>query len=186
MNPRPIRLRRSFLLAACLLALLPACSDDDGASTREGGGSVQIIGPQPEAGGGSVSAVGAGCTTKGATTKLAAKTIEIRLDEYTVAAPAETTAGVTRVLVKNLGSAAHGIVITRTGSAASLPRKGTAVDLDALPAEATFRIEPFAGNTICEGTFDLPAGSYLVFCPEAPAGGASHLDQGMVATLVVA
>ena len=56
------------LLALPLRLVLQACGDDDGATTREAG-SVVIIGPPPPGGGASVSAVGTGCTTKGATTK---------------------------------------------------------------------------------------------------------------------
>ena len=101
-------------------------------------------------------------------------------------APATAPAAVTRLLVKNFGSMAHGVVLTRAPSAASLPRKGTAIDIDALPAGATYRIESFPGNTICEGTFDLPAGTYVIFCPDAGTGGGpSHAEQGMITTLVL-
>ena len=42
----------------------------------------------------------------------------------------------------------------------------------------------FPGNTICEGTFDLPAGNYVVFSNlDGSQGG--DFAQGMVATFVV-
>jgi hypothetical protein len=179
---------RAPWLAAVLLvsAVVPlACSSDDGATTRATG-AVQIIGPQPEGGGGSVSAVGAGCTTRGATTKLAARTLEVRLDEFTVTAPATVPAGVTRVLAKNFGSVPHGLVLAKVASADALPRKAGIVDVEAMAAGTVFRIEQFAKNTICEGTFDLPAGTYVVFCNDPATGsGKSHLDAGMVATITL-
>jgi hypothetical protein len=180
------RTARHLGVVAAAVVLAVGCSSDDGAATRRTGGGVEIIGPQPEGGGGSVSAVGPGCTTKGATTKRAARTIEVRLDEGSLTVPATTPVGVTRVLVKNFGSVPHGLVLTRAADPAALPRRDGVVDLDALATDATFRLEAFAPNTICEGTYELPPGTYVAFCPEAGTGGArSHLDQGMVATFTV-
>jgi hypothetical protein len=42
----------------------------------------------------------------------------------------------------------------------------------------------FAGNTICEGTFDLPAGTYVVFSNVAGPDG-TDFERGMVATFEV-
>jgi hypothetical protein len=165
------------------LVLLSACADDDGADTREAG-SVVIIGPPPPGGGASVSAIGTGCTTRGATTKLAANTIQIDIDEYEVIAPATVPAGVNRIVVRNFGSDPHEIVITQAGSVDDLPVVDGFVDVDALAGQ-TYRVTEFAGNTICEGTFDLPAGDYVAFSNlDGPRG--SDYAQGMVATFVVA
>jgi hypothetical protein len=183
-SPHP---RTPWFAAVLLLstAVPLACSSDDGATTRETG-AVQIIGPQPEGGGGSVSAVGAGCTTRGATTKLAARTLEVQLDEYRITAPATAPAGVTRVLAKNFGSESHGVVLAKATSIDALPRKAGIVDVEALAAGTVLRIEPFAKNTICEGTFELTPGTYVVFCNDPATGTAKpHLDQGMVATITL-
>jgi hypothetical protein len=164
------------------LVLLPACADDDGATTREAG-SVVIIGPPPPGGGASVSAVGTGCTTRGATTKRASNTIQIDIDEYEVTAPPTVPAGVNRIVVRNFGSHPHEIVIAQAESAAELPVADGSVDLDAL--DQVYRITEFAGNTICEGTFELPAGDYVVFSNlDGPEG--NDYERGMVATFVVA
>jgi hypothetical protein len=55
-----------------------------------------------------------------------------------------------------------------------------------------FRIAEFPGNTICEGTFDLPAGDYVVFSPspeeddgERAAGRDSDVSAGVVAELTI-
>ena len=164
------------------LILLSACADDDGAKTREAG-SVVIIGPPPPGGGASVSAIGTGCTTRGATTKKAANNVQIDLDEYSVTVPATVPAGVSRLVLKNFGSDPHEVVITQADSIDDLPIADGFVDIDALPNQA-FRVMEFAGNTICEGTFDLPAGNYVIFSNlEGPTG--SDYAQGMVATFVV-
>ena len=162
--------------------LLPACAADDGAGTREAG-SVVIIGPPPPGGGGSVSAVGTGCTTRGATTRMVANTIQFELDEYSITAPPTVPAGVNRVVVKNFGSDPHEVVITALDSVESLGASGAVVDLDALPSKV-YRVQSFPGNTICEGIFDLPAGRYVVFS-NLPAEGGSDYSRGMAATFEV-
>ncbi len=170
------------LLALPLALALQACGEDDGASTRAAG-SVVVIGPPPAGGGASVSAVGTGCMTKGATTKKVASNIEFALDEYSITPPANVTAGVNRIVVKNFGADPHEIVITQAASIDDLPLVDGAVDIDALP-EKVFRVMEFPGNTICEGTFDLPAGNYVVFSNISGPQG-SDFEQGMAATFVV-
>ena len=75
--------------------------------------------------------------------------------------PATVPAGVSRIVVKNFGSDPHEIVITQADSVDDLPVADGVVDIDALPKKV-YRVMEFAGNTICEGTFDLPAGNYVV------------------------
>jgi hypothetical protein len=189
-HPSRGRDRRPVLVLALVAALAlgaAACSEDDGADTRTAG-SVAIIGPPPPEGGGSVSAVGTGCTTKGATTKLPAGSYEIGLDEWSVTVPDSIPAGVSRIVVKNFGSEAHEVVIAPVASADALPMAGGRVDDAALEELEPKRIMEFASNTICEGTFELAAGDYVVFCnlhDEDATPAVSHLAQGMVAELHV-
>jgi hypothetical protein len=181
MPPRPVLRRLRRPLAAVLLALTvlgAACSDDDGAAVREGGGSVNIVGPPPPAGGGSVSAVGTGCTTQGATTKLPQASVEIGLDEFAVTVPPAIAPGVTRLVVKNFGSQPHGLLITAASSVGEVTAADGTLDEAALASRLTKRLEPFPNNTICEGTFELPPGNYVVVDP-------GYVRQGMVATLTV-
>lgn len=171
-----------LLVVLATTVVLQACGDDDGADTRIAG-SVVIIGPPPPADGASVSAVGTGCTTRGATTKKEADSIEIELDEYTITPPDTVTAGVNRIVVKNFGADPHEIVITRADSIDDLPLVDGGVDIDAL-REKVYRVMEFPGNTICEGTFDLAAGNYVVFSNlDGPLG--SDFAQGMAATFAV-
>jgi hypothetical protein len=63
------------------------------------------------------------------------------------------------------------------------------VDEDALAALEPKRVAAFPGNTICEGTFELPAGAYVVFCnllDEDATPAVSHFAEGMVTPLRVA
>jgi hypothetical protein len=187
---------RSALIAAAVVgavATIPPISDeDDGADTREAG-TVVVIGPPPPGGGGSVSAVGSGCTTRGATTKLPVDNVLVDIDAGSIELP-EITAGVTRIVVRNFDSQPHGLVLTALESIEDLPLTDDGfVDEEALP-DKVFRIAEFPGNTICEGTFELPAGDYVVFSPspepdddgERAAGRDSDVSAGTVAELTIA
>lgn len=188
-----MRMRLAILpiLVVGAVATVPPLTDDDGADTRESG-TVVVIGPPPPGGGGSVSAIGTGCTTRGATTKLPDESVIVDVDRTALELP-EITAGVTRIVVRNFDDVPHGLVLTELGSTDALPLTDEGfVDEEALPNRA-FRIAEFPGNTICEGTFELPAGDYVVFSPspEDPEGvGAAEREpavaSGVVAQLTVA
>lgn len=98
----------------------------------------------------------------------------------------------TRIVVRNFDSVPHGLVLTELASIDDLPlTEDGFVDEEALPNDV-FRIAEFPGNTICEGTFELPAGDYVAFSPspEDPDGvGAddrvSDVAAGVVAELTV-
>jgi hypothetical protein len=178
----------ALFIATVAAVTLGACADDDGANVRSAG-SVVVIGPPPPAGGGSVSAVGSGCTTKGATTKVVSASVQIELDEFSIAAAGPVSAGVNRMVVKNFGSGPHELVIV-AGTVATLPVVDGFVDEEALAANGTkiMRLAAFPANTICEGTFELPAGSYVLFGNQAaPSGsaGRSEFELGMVLELAV-
>jgi hypothetical protein len=182
------------LIAAAVVGAVatvpPITDEDDGADTREAG-TVVIIGPPPPGGGGSVSAVGSGCTTHGATTKLPGDHVLVDIDTGSIDLP-EITAGVTRIVVRNFDSEPHGLVLTELDSIDDLPlTEDGFVDEEVLPNEV-FRIAEFPGNTICEGTFELPPGDYVMFSPSPEADGeradgrASDVSAGMVAELTIA
>jgi hypothetical protein len=170
------------LVAAALAAAAvgAACGDDDGAEVRQTG-SVAIIGPPPPGGGGSVSALGTGCTTKGATTKLPDRSVIVDLDEFTIVPTADIPAGVNRIVVKNFGAQPHGLVIAPVATIGELPVVDGVVDEDAITATGVRlkRIAPFAGNTICEGTFELQPGRYVLFSPAVSDDGRSDFSEGM-------
>ncbi|MGH9139163.1 MAG: hypothetical protein ACRD0G_19310 [Acidimicrobiales bacterium] len=176
-----MKLRAAILGAAAVgaLAAVPPITDpDDGADVREEG-SVVVIGPPPAGGGGSVSAVGTGCTTRGATTKLPSANVLVDVDAGSIELPA-IPAGVVRIVVRNFDSEPHGLVLTELESPDDLTIGDDGlVDEEALPNKL-FRIAEFPGNTICEGAFELPPGHYVVFSP-APG----DVDAGIVAELTI-
>lgn len=184
-----MRLRTVLIATAAVgvVATVPPITDgDDGADTRESG-TVVVIGPPPPGGGGSVSAVGSGCTTRGATTKLPTEHVLVDIDAEAIELP-EVSAGVTRIVVRNFDSVPHGLVLTELASIDDLPLTDDGfVDEEELPNDV-FRIAEFPGNTICEGTFELPAGDYVVFSPspEDPDGAGAEGRESDVAVGVVA
>ena len=92
-----------------------------GPPTPRRGGAVRIIGPPPPEGGGSVSAVGSGCTTRGATDQAAGRHGRDRPRRvHAVTAPATIDAGVTRLVVKNFASEPHDLLVI----AAAVARRG--------------------------------------------------------------
>ena len=189
-----MRLRTALIAIAALGAVItvpPITDGDDGADTRETG-TVVIIGPPPLGGGVSVSAIGTGCTTRGATTKLPSDNVVVDIDAGTLEIP-EISAGVTRVVVRNFDAVPHGLVLTELGSVEELPLTTDGfVDEEALPNKV-FRIAEFAGNTLCEGTFELPAGAYVAFSPspedvnngEDGDGRESDVRAGIVAEFMI-
>lgn len=175
-------------ILAALLACVAAGCGDDGADVREQAdraGSVGVIGPAPEGGGASVSAVASGCTTRGATTLLATSDLEIGLDEWSITVQ-DGTAGVVRIVAKNFGDLKHEVVIMKGSSTTGLPMMDGVVDIDAATPAARFL--PFAGNTICQAPFELGPGSYVVFDNQPASeesGGSAYRDHGMVASFTL-
>jgi hypothetical protein len=190
-----LRLRTALIATAVVgaVATVPPITDepDDGADVRDGG-TVVIIGPPPPGGGVSISAIGTGCTTRGATTKQPAYHVLVDVDAGMIELP-EIVAGVTRIVVRNFDAVPHGLVLTELDSIDDLPLTDDGfVDEEALP-NPVYRIAEFAGNTLCEGTFDLPAGDYVGFSPSpedlddpTAEGRESDLTAGIVAELTIA
>jgi hypothetical protein len=171
-------------LAVCALGAA-ACSDDDGAEVRSNG-TVEIVGPAPPDGGGSVSATGTGCTTKGGTTRLPSQTLTVDLDEYSVKVASSSKAGVTEVVARNVGSQSHELGIAKAASRDALPVKDGRVDEAALESTGLFKIESFPRNTICRGVFDLAAGTYVFFDNLGGSAQAQgNFQRGMVAVVTV-
>ena len=104
--------------------------------------------------------------------------MEVGLDEWSVQPPAGVAPGVIRFVVKNFGSEAHELLIVQAAALTELPRAGDEIDETAIAGVPKFKIEAFASNTICEGTFELPAGSYLLLDNQPGAA-----DRGMVGAL---
>jgi hypothetical protein len=94
-------------------------------------------------------------------------------------------AGTVTFEARNTGQDAHELVVVRAADPASLPvaADGT-VDEEKLPEGAFVgEIEAFGAGQSCTGTFELPAGSYALFCnlleTEADGSKENHYANGM-------
>ena len=157
--------RAILLLALATLAVggLGACGDDDDDDD------------------GTTAAVETGTTTgTGAAGALTIKMGDFFFDPK----DATAQAGSTTISAPNEGQVEHELVLFKSDAdPASLPTSGNEVDEEALEeegAEEAGEIEEVAPGQSKEGTFDLTAGKYVMFC-NLP----SHYEQGMYGSLTV-
>ncbi len=199
-DPRFRPLRRPARAAVALTAVLAlglgvaGCGgDDDGADVRSSGpgASGASGGSASGAGSGSASGVTGECEAIDGTNGVADAdtTVAVTLDEFSIAAdPGSAPAGAVGFSTENAGEEPHELVIAR-----GVPSDITVVD--GAPDEAGLgdsllgEIEAFAAGETCEGTFELTAGDYVLFCAlvEEEADGTleSHYEEGMVTTFTV-
>jgi hypothetical protein len=197
-----MRIRRGLAGLGAVLALaLAGCGSDDGAGVRNVDGTQ--AGGSGTASGGSGSASGAAsgsgtasgqaqpCKPVGDAAASDA-TIAVELKEWAVIpARADVPAGTITFDTRNTGADAHELVVVRAADPAGLPlaADGT-VDEAKLPQGALIgEIEAYPAMQTCQGTFELAAGSYALFCNllETEAGGAreNHYANGMRARFEV-
>lgn len=194
--------RRAGRVAVALTAVLAlgvgvaACgSDDDGADVRSSGPGAS--GAASGAASGSASAPASGSAVAGAceavdgTTGVAdaTATVDVTLDEFSITVdPATSEAGAVGFVAENAGNVPHEVVIAR-----GVPEDITVVD--GAPDEAALgdavvgEIEAVPAGETCEGTFELTAGDYVLFCAIVKTEGdvtvESHYEEGMVTTFTV-
>lgn len=109
----------------------------------------------------------AACGTMGdSESSLPVKTGRFRLDEWSVTADRSTLhAGAQTITASNVGNETHELVIVAADDAASLPTKSDgSVNEARLEAVTIGEISDIAPGTSRSHTFDLPAGTYVVFC----------------------
>jgi hypothetical protein len=105
-------------------------------------------------------------------------------------APASAPAGTVTFRADNAGKENHELVVVKGDNPDGLPVKDGQVDEDSLP-QGSFvgEIEPFPAGDRCPGTFQLSAGSYVLFCNVAekePDGSLeSHYQEGMRSAFTV-
>jgi hypothetical protein len=152
---------------------------DGGSGSASGSGS----GSGPASGGSGSPAVA--CKPVGDAAKADSR-IAVDLSEWSVRpARSDAPAGTIAFEAHNLGSEPHELVVVRAEDPAALPTAadGT-VDEQQLPAGALVgEVEAFPARQTCTGAFELPAGSYALFCNllETAADGArqNHYANGM-------
>jgi hypothetical protein len=174
-----------------------ACGDDDGAKVREvgGAGSASGTGGSPSGTGGSPSGPGgsgsavAACKPVGETSASATK-LAVKLGEFSVTlGRTEVPAGQVTLEITNEGAEPHEVVVVRANRAEELTVKDGKVDEASLPAGTLIgEVEAFPAGESCEGTFELAAGNYVLFCnivEETSGKVESHFEEGMHTTLAV-
>jgi hypothetical protein len=118
--------------------------------------------------------------------------VTVTLSEWTVSAsPESVPAGKTDFRASNKGAEVHELVVVKGDDAAALPVKEGAVDEEALPKEAfSGEIEDVPAGGACQGSFELAAGPYILFCNivERESNGEleSHYLNGMRTAFTVA
>lgn len=117
--------------------------------------------------------------------------VTVVLGEWVVEpTPTTASAGALTILADNQGGEPHEVVIARADDPADLPTdEDGAVDESQLPEDDFIgEIEEFAGGEQRTGSFDLEAGTYVLFCnvTETEDGEVeSHFANGMATTFVV-
>ncbi len=124
-------------------------------------------------------------TTTAADTGTGAGAVTVELGDFSFD-PKDATAEAGPVIVSapNVGKVEHELVLFKTDDdPASLPVSGDEVDEEALAeqgAEEAGEIEDVPPGQTKEGSFDLTAGKYVMFC-NLPA----HYEQGMYGSFTV-
>jgi hypothetical protein len=116
--------------------------------------------------------------------------VSVALNEFSVeVVPVSVAAGEVTFDLRNEGAEPHELVVVRAESPAELSVVEGRVDEDALQAGAFIgEVESFAAGATCEGTFELAAGSYVLFCnlvEEEDGETESHFEEGMATTFQV-
>jgi hypothetical protein len=118
-------------------------------------------------------------------------TVKAKLFEFKIKPkPKSTKAGKVKVVAKNIGTEEHELVVVKGDDAAALPTAADgSVDEDAIPETDKFgEIAEFKPKKTKTKTFDLDAGSYVVFCnvvDDEDDITVSHFAEGMHTILTV-
>lgn len=168
------RYRAAAVLGLVAVLGLAACGDDDDTGSASASESTE-------------------CVLEGASDADAATTVDVTLTEFAVEPGRdEVAAGAVKFNTTNDGAEPHELVIARyDGDPTDLPTDDDGgVDESQLPDGAVIgEIEEFATGQSCEGTFELEAGDYVLFCnlieEEDDGEMEAHYSEGMVTTFTV-
>jgi hypothetical protein len=194
-----MRTGKVMAVVAAALLLGAACGEDDGGSVREVGSDSQSGSASGSgSGSGSASAPASGVATAPADCKVedgasgeATSQVTGELTEFAITLDqTSVAAGLVSFEFENVGAEPHEVAIFRDGDPTTYPTTGDgAADDAALADDLIGEIEPFATGVTCAGTFDLPAGEYVLLCniveEEESGEHESHFAEGMYTRLTV-
>ena len=175
--------RASGAIAALCLLAATACGSDSDDTTSESTPTAASATAEPET---EEPAVTASSDDSGASVSVVLTDGDVKLD------PTSTDAGSVEIVAKNEGGDLHDLVIVKGDDPAALPvdEDGAVIEDDLPEGDFIGKIAVVEAGTEESASFDLDAGSYIVFCnivvPTAvPPLPISHFQDGMVSTFTV-
>lgn len=116
------------------------------------------------------------------------KTLKLQLGEYSIDASNNTVkAGKVRLDVKNAGGVPHEVVVVRADNVDKLPKQADGgIDEDRIAeSDKAGEVGDIAAGATKTHTFDLSAGTYVLFCNIVDDANVSHFAHGMSTVLKV-
>ena len=113
--------------------------------------------------------------------------MEVTLNEWSVSlSRASVPAGTVNLVAHNKGTMIHEMIVLRADSVDQLPHNADgSINEDVVSmADTVGEIAEFEQGATCGRSFELAAGSYIVFCNIA-MGDVVHAKRGMVSQLTV-
>ena len=132
-------------------------------------------------------------STTSSTSDLAAGPVEVSAQEYAFTAPATIEGGLVEMSLTNTGKEAHfaGLAKVAEGKTFNDVKAVLTAPPSDTPPAGPPPFEEYAGVATLNpggkgnGTFNLPAGSYALFCALPAPDGVPHAAKGMIAPLTV-
>lgn len=175
--------RASGAIAALCLLAATACGGGSDDTTSESTPTTAPASAEPETEEPAVTA---------SSNDDVASVIVVLTDGDLTVDPTSTGAGSVEFVAKNVGGDLHDLVIVKGDDPAALPvnENGAVIEDDLPEGDLIGKIAVVEAGTEESASFDLDAGSYVVFCnievPTAvPPLPISHFEDGMVSTFTV-
>lgn len=103
--------------------------------------------------------------------------VGFRMGEYFYELDSELDAGTITLVGENAGALPHEFVIAE-GTDVSTDEEGVP-DIERMGDRVLGEVPAYPAKETCEGTFDLPAGDYVMFCALVEPDGTNHFTEGM-------
>ncbi len=156
-------------------------------------GSIHVEAAATATGAGPTAAANANANVAPVAALVATQTLSYAAKEYGFDGPTTAAAGVTRIVLQNVGAESHDLEVARIPE--SSPTPSSLSGLEAMFADAQFS-RPDAPSILADShrtdagktstlIVDLTPGRYILGCANATTGSAYHYAQGMITLLTV-